>query len=200
MPTGDLPGAAPDPGFVALAIPAKGRLHLRHVPLAPGYADFTPGDGPRLGWPQPIKWVETIDGHRVVWCGERRCVPDLPQNLAAFTVAARLGCADLADRIGLRGDLLLAGIDASGGPADVPETVILAAVGAGLLTETDGSVAPGAGAGRSRRGRPGSPAADVGGIGRLRASQSAAVVAEVEAGADAASGDTPVPVGSGGRG
>jgi hypothetical protein len=122
-------------GFIGLAIPATGRLSLRQITLAPGYADFTPGDDPRLGWPQPIKWVETIGEHGIAWCGERRAVAGLPQNLAAFTVAARLGCADLADRIGLRGNLLLAGIDASGGPADIPEVVVRAAVASGLLTD-----------------------------------------------------------------
>jgi hypothetical protein len=169
MPPTDLPGGAPGPGFVGLAIPARGRLSLRHVSLAPGYADFTPGDGPRRGWPQPVKWVETIDGHRIVWCGERRGVAGLPQNLAAFTVAARLGCVDLADRIGLRGDLLLTGIDAAGGPVDVPHTVIQAAIGAGLLSEINRGVA--AGEGRSRRRRPEPPAPPaipvLAGVGRL---------------------------------
>jgi hypothetical protein len=131
------------PGFVGLAVPATGRLSLRRVTLAPGYADFTSGDGPRRGWPQPIKWVETIGEHGIAWCGERRGVAGLPENLAAFTVTARLGCADLADRIGLRGDLLLAGIDAAGGPADVPEAVVHAAVGSGLLAEADRGVVPG---------------------------------------------------------
>jgi hypothetical protein len=125
------------PGFVGLAIPAGGRLSLRRVALAPDYADFTPGDGQRLGWPRPVKWVETIGGQGIVWCGERRGILDLAENLAAFTIAARLGCADLADRIGLRGDLLLAGIDAAGAPADVPEVVVLAAVRAGLLTAVE---------------------------------------------------------------
>ena len=169
MPPTDPPGGAPGTGFVGLARPATGRLHLHHIRLAPGYADFTPGDGPRRGWPKPVKWVETIDGQTVVWCGERRGVADLPANLAALTVAARLGCADLADRIGLRGDLLLAGIDASGGPADVPETVLQAAIGSGLLRATD--------------------------RGQLRDPHSAAVVAEGEAAADAGSGKAHAPVG-----
>jgi hypothetical protein len=130
-------------GFVGLAIPATGRLSLRQVALAPGYADFTPQDGPRLGWPQPVKWVGTLQGQTVVWCGERRGVAGLPENLAAFTVTARLGCAGLADRIGLRGDLLLAGIDAAGGPTDVPECVVQAALGSGLLVEADRGVVPG---------------------------------------------------------
>jgi hypothetical protein len=43
------------------------------------------------------------------WAG--RGVAGLPEHLAAFTITARLGCADLADRLGLRGNLLLTGID-----------------------------------------------------------------------------------------
>lgn len=199
MPPTDLPGGAPGPGFVGLAIPARGRLSLRHVTLAPGYADFTPGDGPRRGWPKPVKWVETIDGQTVVWCGERRGVAGLPANLAAFTVAARLGCADLADRIGLRGDLLLAGIDASGGPADVPAAVVQAAIGSGLLRETGCGVAS-ASEDCSGRGRPEPPAPALAGRGQLRAPQSAAVVAQGEAAVDAVSGKAHAPVGSGGRG
>jgi hypothetical protein len=198
MPATDLPGGAPDPGFVGLAIPARGRLHLCRIFLAPGYADFTPGDGPRRGWPKPVKWVETIDGHHIVWCGERRGVPGLPANPAALTVAMRLGCADLDDQIGLRGDLLLAGIDASGGPADVPQTVVQAAISSGLLCETDrGGVT--AGDGCSRRGRPGPPAAVPAGRGHLHDPQSTAVVAEVEAGRCAQDGGCQAVDGSGGR-
>jgi hypothetical protein len=124
-----------------------------------------------------VKWVQTIDGHHIVWCGERRRLADLPANPAALTVAARLGCADLADRIGLRGDLLLAGIDAAGGPADVPATVLQAAISSGLLRETD--------------------------RGQRRAPQSATVVADVEAATAAVAavaGKAHAPVGSGGRG
>ncbi len=199
MPPTDLPGGPPDPGFVALAVPARSRLHLRHVPLAPRYADYTPGDGPRLGWPRPIKWIETIDGHHIVWCGERRSVARLPENLAALTITARLGRADLADRIGLRGDLLITGIDTTGGPADVPRTVIQAAARAGLLTNTDHGGA--AGEGRSLRARPGAPAAALAGRRHLHDPHTAAVAAQVEAGTgDPGSGRAPAAVWPGGRG
>lgn len=42
-------------GFVGLAMPAEGRSSLCQMTLAPGYADFTRGDSPRLGWPPPVE-------------------------------------------------------------------------------------------------------------------------------------------------
>lgn len=136
MTAADPPAGEPGSpaAFTGLVVPARGRPRLTRVRLAPRYADFTAGTGDPRGWPRPVKWVDTINGAGLAWCGERRNLPDLPDNPAALTIAARLGCADLADRIGLRGDLLLAGIDSAGGPADVPAAVLLAAVRAGLLT------------------------------------------------------------------
>lgn len=80
----------------------------------------------------PARWVDTIDGHPVVWCGERRNVAAPPANASAWMLAARLGCADLTDRIALNGDLMLAGIDRDGRAADVPDVVVQAARRAGL--------------------------------------------------------------------
>jgi hypothetical protein len=80
----------------------------------------------------PVRWVDTIDGDQVAWCGERRNLVALPVNASAWMLAARLGCADLADRIGLNGDLLLAGIDRDGRAADAPDAVMQAAHRAGL--------------------------------------------------------------------
>jgi hypothetical protein len=78
-------------------------------------------------WPWPVRWVDTIDGRPLVWCGERRRVQQLPVNTAAWALAARLGCPDLAERIGLNGHLLLAGIGADGRASDVPDLVVQAA-------------------------------------------------------------------------
>jgi hypothetical protein len=80
----------------------------------------------------PVRWIDTIEGDQVAWCGERRNVAALPANASAWMLAARLGCADLADRIWLNGDLLLAGIDRDGRAADVPDVVVQAAHRAGL--------------------------------------------------------------------
>jgi hypothetical protein len=88
-----------------------------------------------------VRWRDTIDGQAVAWCGDRRRVADLPDNPSALLLVARLGCVDLADRIGLRGDLLLAGIGPDGTPADVPPPVLQAAVRAGLLREETPDVA-----------------------------------------------------------
>lgn len=95
----------------------------------------------------PVRWVDTIDGDQVAWCGERRNLAALPANASAWMLAARLGCADLADRIWLNGDLLLAGIDLDGRAADVPDVVVQAAHRAGLhhLSDSD-PVRPGCGA------------------------------------------------------
>jgi hypothetical protein len=91
-------------------------------------AEIAPGS-----WRWPVRWIDTVDGYRVVWCGERRHVRDLPANTPAWALAARLGSPDLADRIGLNGDLLVAGVDLLGQAGDVPEVVLRAAYRAGLL-------------------------------------------------------------------
>lgn len=136
--------AGPEPGlegggtgFVCLAVPVPGATaapRLRLVATATGDLDYTPGPGPRLGWPLPVKWADTFDRQRYAWCGERRGLAALPANPAAHLLAARLGCADLTDRLGLRGDLLLAGVACDGAPCDIPRPVVAAAIAAGLLT------------------------------------------------------------------
>lgn len=93
--------------------------------------------------PWPVKWIDTVDGQPIMWCGDRRTAT-LPGNSAAFALAAGLGCADLADRIGLHGDLLIAGALPDGTPADVPEPILDAARRTGLLPADDaGPRAPG---------------------------------------------------------
>jgi hypothetical protein len=101
----------------------------------------------------PPRWVDTIDGLPVLWCGERRNITDLPPNHTAWALAARLGCADLADRIGLHGDLLIAGIGPDGRAGDVPEVVVQAAHRAGLLHLPGQDSLPPPGGGAVRAGR-----------------------------------------------
>ena len=113
----------------ALLVPVAGRVRLEVIP-----ADLAPG-----GWRWPVRWVDTAFGQQVLWCGERRRVQELPANGSAWVLAARLGYPDLADRIGLNGDLLVTGVSADGHPADVPDQVTSAAQRAGLL----GSPIPG---------------------------------------------------------
>lgn len=133
----DLPGPT-RPAFAAVLLPAAGRVTVACVGLAEEYCDYTPGKGARLGWPRPTKWVDTVAGQSLAWCGERRLVWELPDNPAALVLATQLGAAGLAERIGLRGDLLLAGVDAAGAPADVPDAVVHAAALAGLLASGRG--------------------------------------------------------------
>lgn len=64
-----------------------------------------------------------------------RRVDASPVNAAAWALTARLGCPDLAERIGLHGDLLLAGVTTDAWPSDVPLPVIEAARRAGLFTQ-----------------------------------------------------------------
>jgi hypothetical protein len=106
-----------------LLVPVAGPVRVE--PIA---ADLAPGS-----WRWPVRWIDTAAGQPVVWCGEHRRVQDLPANGPAWALAARLGCPDLADRIGLDGDLLIAGVGADGRPVDVPAPVVDAARRAGLL-------------------------------------------------------------------
>jgi hypothetical protein len=120
--TGALVLAAVSEPVAGLLLPVTGPARVIRVG-----AQAAPG-----GSCWPVRWVDTIDGHQVVWCGERRNLAALPANASAWMLAARLGCADLADRIGLNGDLLLAGIDRDGRAADVPDAIVQAAHRAGL--------------------------------------------------------------------
>jgi hypothetical protein len=137
--------AAPDGPVAGLLLPVNGPVRVAVI-------DSQVGPGT---WRWPPRWVDTVGGHPVVWCGERRNVADLPANTAAWVLAARLGCADLAERIGLNGDLLLAGIGPDGRACEVPELVVEAARGAGILDQHAGGPADrcrAVGAGTARAG------------------------------------------------
>jgi hypothetical protein len=123
--TGAPAHATPNGPVAGLLLPVDGAPRV--IPVA---ADIAPGS-----WRWPVRWMDTVDGYRVVWCGERRHVRDLPANTFAWVLAARLGCPDLADRIGLSGDLLVAGVNLTGRAADVPDVVVQAAYRAGLLDQ-----------------------------------------------------------------
>jgi hypothetical protein len=116
----DTPSVGP---VAALLVPVADPVTVRVVT-----AERAPGT---CWW--PVRWVDAFCGEGLVWCGERRRVRELPVNGAAWVLAARLGCPDLAERIGLNGDLLLAGLTADGRPRDVPDLVVDAARRAGLL-------------------------------------------------------------------
>jgi hypothetical protein len=119
--TPDTPSVAP---VAALLVPVAGPVTVRVVA-----AECAPGT---CWW--PVRWVDDFCGEGLVWCGERRRVRELPVNRSAWRLASRLGCPDLVERIGLNGDLLLAGLTADGQPRDVPDLVVDAARRAGLLT------------------------------------------------------------------
>jgi hypothetical protein len=115
---------APTGAVAGLLLPVDGPAQVTVIA-----AEAAPGS-----WRWHPLWGDTVDGgHPVVWCGERRNVVDLPANGAAWVLAARLGCPELADRIGLNGDLLLAGIGPDRQMCDVPIRVVHAAQRAGLL-------------------------------------------------------------------
>ena len=57
----------------------------------------------------------------------------LPHNHRAATLATRLDWPHVEDRLSLRGDILITGIDASGLDTHLPHAVLLSAVRAGLL-------------------------------------------------------------------
>jgi hypothetical protein len=123
---------APPGPVTVLLLPVRGsaRVTVLGIDAAPS--------SPR--W--PTRWVDTVDGHPVLWCGERRHVSDLPVNTSAWALAARLGCADLAERISLNGDLVIAGIRSDGQAGDVPKVVVQAAYRTGLLPVPVGTRAP----------------------------------------------------------
>jgi hypothetical protein len=123
---------APAGPVTGLLLPVRGpaRITMLGVEAAPG------------GTRWPPRWVDAVDGHPVLWCGERRHVADLPVNDKAWMLAARLGCADLAERISLNGDLVIAGIRSDGQASDVPEVVVQVAHRTGLLPVPVGTWAP----------------------------------------------------------
>ncbi len=123
--TGQVVIRVPDGPVAGLLLPVESRARVIDVAV-----DTAPGR-----WRWPARWIDTVNGCRLVWCGERRNVRDLPVNMSAWALAARLGCPDLADRIGLNGDLLVAGIDGDGRAGHVSDVVVRAAQRSGLLDD-----------------------------------------------------------------
>lgn len=109
--------------LTGLLLPVEGRVRTVELP-----ADMGPGS---QWW--PLTWVETIAGRHVAWCTRPQPGRPQPPNEAAWALAARLGLADLAHRIGLNGDLLLVGVTADGTACEVPRPVVEAAARTGLL-------------------------------------------------------------------
>jgi hypothetical protein len=123
--TGEVVIGMPEGPVTGLLLPVEGRARVIEVA-----ADTAPGR-----WRWPARWIDTVDGCRLVWCGERRNVAGLPVNKSAWALAARLGCPDLADRIGLNGDLLVAGIDGDGRAGHVSDMVVRTAQRSGLFDD-----------------------------------------------------------------
>ena len=111
---------------VGLLVPVYGPAELTSIPAGSAAGD----------WRWPVRWVDAVGGQQMVWCGERCRTQELPANGSAFALAARLGCPDLADRIRLNGDLLIAGLGSDGRLADAPDPVVSAAERAGLWAES----------------------------------------------------------------
>jgi hypothetical protein len=68
-----------------------------------------------------------------VYADRHRKAKKLPDNQRAILLSARLGCIQLVDRIRLRGDILLTGVDDSGNDLDVPYAVFEAAFRSRIL-------------------------------------------------------------------
>jgi hypothetical protein len=87
------------------------------------------------GGPLHGQTTGTIEAPGYVWCGQRREVASLAENARALALAARLGVAQPADRIWLRGDVIVTGAAREGRLADVPHAVWEAAYGTRLLDD-----------------------------------------------------------------
>jgi hypothetical protein len=88
------------------------------------------GAGVTLWWPEVIErqaycWWSTEPEGTVEGCARSLTCPKV--NPRAFALAARLGCPDLADRLGLHGDVLVTGLTPDNLPADLPAPVVAAA-------------------------------------------------------------------------
>lgn len=78
--------------------------------------------------------TDTLDGAGYcLYADADRLTKHLPDNPRAVLLAARLGWVHLADRIHLRGDILITGADDAGNDTDVPHAVLVAAHRTGLL-------------------------------------------------------------------
>jgi hypothetical protein len=64
---------------------------------------------------------------------EQRRTEGYPPNERAAVLAARLGWIDLADKVGLHGDLLVVGAHDPHRDSDVPEAIVRAAIQSGLI-------------------------------------------------------------------
>lgn len=84
--TGEVVAGMPGGPVGALLLPVHGPARVIVVAI-----DAAPGQ-----WRWPVRWMDTVDGCQLAWCGERRNVPDLPVNPLAWVLADRLGCPDLA--------------------------------------------------------------------------------------------------------
>lgn len=130
--------------IVGLFLPTTTAVDTRAVASA-GVRGRAAGEGTHRGQPLPVGCVDSVDRARYVWCGQYDDAGALVRNRLAFALAARLGCVEVTDRIGLFGDLLLAGVTDAGVLTDVPRAVVRAATNVGLLTPITfrGSVEPG---------------------------------------------------------
>lgn len=148
--------AADDPAPVrGLWIPADPAISCAVVALPRQVRKLAlvAGSGPL----HPDGWC-AVGEQEYRWCGERRGAATLDDNPRAAVLAARLAVIDLADRIGLRGDLILTGTSTEGRLVDVPQAVIEAAHRGGLFPHDFPPNATAAGSGdQSGSGAPTTP-------------------------------------------
>jgi hypothetical protein len=128
------------------AIPVADRPWALHIPADPAKTcTLAPlpasGAAPLPGTRRAVvvaRWVDVADGQAYCWWEPADHQPEgsgsSPRsNERAFLLAARLGCVDLADRIGLHTDVLLSGLAQDGAPTDVPGPILDAARRGGLI-------------------------------------------------------------------
>lgn len=151
------PKREPSPGrrsVVALRVPADPRKPVEVVAVSLSAVALSEQIGGGL---LDDSCRGEVGGHGyTVYLDENRIAKGLPDNPRAAVLAARLGHVDRDRQAGLRGDVLLVGLDGHFQDVDVPPPVIAAALRSAVLgTGSAGS-----------RGRPHEPACGSAGIGR----------------------------------
>jgi hypothetical protein len=138
----------------ALLVPADPTSPVRAIRVddrAQAYSDLIGG-----GLLEEVT-VRLADGHLLsFYLDEHRIRAGLPDNARAAVLAARLGLHDRGLLAGLRGNLLLTGLDPHHVDTDIPPAVLSAAWRVSLLPEQrDTAVSPPPGAAPARRSGPG---------------------------------------------
>lgn len=118
------------PGICVLLVPASARRDCRVLVVPPTAAGLSDA----LGGALLDDAVHATVNHLgyCVYLDEERVARSLPEHARAMVLATHLGWLERAWEVGLRGDVLLAGIDVDGNDTDVPLPLVLTARTAGV--------------------------------------------------------------------